>query len=324
MGRKLDYRDVFYDISEEVEIILQAPHIKLFPKKGLHVAVYGKSDVPVINAVFGKCDFSDESINRVAAIRNLKRGWKRKNSGGSDIIAGVAIGREHIVSVYGLDPMENSAVAILLLACIENTDRDYVMRPKMVQRMHCQKEAKALAEYRKSMMVVSFLPDLMANLFADIKKMKHIQKQRRTGFVIKVYEREFGQCISQTHIGLLRNDVIDELAINAHGNACWLLSNPHAITSAERDQIYAGAILGRRHIVSIDGLDPNDNSSLSIFVLSLLENDDEDFESRKFYIERAMCLHEMYSFVMFLIKECNRIDIKAGFEWVLPMLEEKT
>lgn len=324
MGKKLDYRDVFYDISEEVEIILQAPHIKLFPKKALHVAVCGRSDVPVINAAFGKCDFSDESMFRTGAIRNLKLGWKRKNSGSSDIIAGVAIGREHIVSVYGLDPMENSAVAILLLACIENTDRDYVERPKVVRRMRCQKEAKALAEYRKSMMVASYLSEVMANLFRDISKMNHIQKQNRTGFVIKIYEKEFRQCLFQTHIGLLRTDVIDELAINAHGNACWLLSNSHAITSAERDQLYAGAILGRRHIVSVDGLDPNDNSCLSIFILSLLENSDEDFESRKFYIERAMCLHEMYSFVLFLIRECNRIDIKAGFEWVLPMLEEKT
>lgn len=321
MSRKLNYQDVFLDISEEVEIILQVPRIKHSSKKGLHVVVCEKSNI-VINSSFGDYGFDDELLHRVTAVQNLKNGWKIKNSGNKKIIAGVVIGRKHIVSVSGLDPKENSAIAILFLSLMEDTDRDYMTRPKVMRRMRCQKEVRALVEYQQSMIVETFFSEAMSNLFNDIKKMKHIQKQKRTGFVVKVYEREFGQCLFQKNIGMLKTDILNELAMNAHMNACWLLSNPNTVTSAERDISYAGAILGKKHIVSVDGLDPNDNSCISIFILSLLENSDEDLKARQFYIKRAMCLNEMYSFVFFLIWKCNRIDIKEEFEWVLPMLEE--
>jgi|GEM_PF-3327655 len=314
MDQKLDYEEFLSEISEEIRIILDAPHIR-HSKSGIYVRIYNLNDERIISASFGK--LQDEIPYQQNAVKNIAYVL---NSGKKEIIPGVIFGKNHIVSVSGLAPNDNSVTGVFILTCIEDTDQ--VSRLELIKEMGCYREMCILNEHRLDMTVIELLPEMIEDLFKDILKMNHIGKQNRTGFVLRIYEKKSGDLIERNHVGILSLQSIEEFWISAHVNAHWLFKNHDAIASIEGgDPILAGAISGRKYIVSVDGLDPNDNSCISVFVLAVLENLHKDINLCREYIERAACVHEMYSFVSFLTKICNRVEIKEKFGWVLSMFE---
>jgi hypothetical protein len=139
------------------------------------------------------------------------------------------------------------------------------------------------------------IADQISLCVSSILDVPHIKNAGRDAVLIRVYDKESNNLMLCELFGVkIPAERFEKYSDYSYRKADWLHLNPEAISSIQSNgKVPAGAISGRKYIVSVSGLDPNDDSVLAIFVLSILENKIEDFHKRAEYIKSAGCQDEM-------------------------------
>ena len=153
-------------------------------------------------------------------------------------------------------------------------------------------------------------------LFMLIAEMKHIKDSNQTGICVSVSDRKTGDILMEKTFGLLHADQEESYKIFCQQRASWLYYHPDAICSIENgEDLFTGAVSGRKYIVAVAGLDPPDNSAVAILILSQIEDKRRDRDSRDRYIRMSECWDDLYSILDFL--SCvHKIDLFDRFNAV--------
>ena len=159
--------------------------------------------------------------------------------------------------------------------------------------------------------VQMIVTDQIALCVSGVLNTPHIKNAGRNGVFIRVYDKESNNLML---CGLFGAEILAEkfekYSDYSYRKAEWLHFNSEALSSVESSgEVPGGAISGRKYIVSVSGLDPNDDSVLAIFVLAILENKIEDFHRRAEYIKSAKCQDEMNVIIKYQI-EALKEEIK--------------
>ena len=310
-------------LPDTIKDLLSTPSFRVAGKTGIYVVLCRKNGTIVLNSSFGVC----ENGFRKTAFENFKWMWKHKDCYASaednkKSSFGAVSGRKFILSVAGLDPGYNSAVALLLLHSLErDLTCDFVEWNARIDSARCENELVVLCEHLEKLELYGILPEILADFFRDVQKMHEFKSSKKTGFCVEIFDKMTGDLLLEKCIGLMNMDVFDEYFMSARKNAQWCLMNPTFVSSGKSNgEVSPGAIAGYKHIVSVTGLDPSYNSCLAFFILSIVEIC-YDKKFREAYIKESGCLNELYSLVFFLTKNGRHPEIEMKFGWVRNLME---
>lgn len=310
-------------LPSTVKDLLSTPSLRAAGKTGIYMVLCRKNGAIVFNSSFGVC----EGEFGKTAFENLKWMWKHKDCYSSvednkESSSGAVSGRKFILSIAGLDPGYNSAVALLLLYSLErDLTYDLVEWNARIDSARCENELAVLAEHLEKLELYRILPEILTDFFRDVQKMHEFKVSKQTGFCVEIFDKMTGDLILEKCIGLMNMDATDEYFMSARKNAQWCFMNPTSVSSRKNNgEASPGAISGHKHIVSVAGLDPGYNSCFAFFILSVLEICYEK-KFREAYIKESGCLNELYSLVFFLTKNGRHPEIEMKFGWVRNLVE---
>ncbi|RJQ28061.1 hypothetical protein C4565_04205 [Candidatus Parcubacteria bacterium] len=130
-------------IQELFLLISEMNHLKQSKQTGIFVSVFNKeTGDALMEQTFGLLHLDQEESYRVFCQQRAFWLFSHPDAicsieNGEDAFTGAVSGRKHVVAVSGLDPHDNSAVAILILSQLEDTQEDRDKRDAYVRMSEC-------------------------------------------------------------------------------------------------------------------------------------------------------------------------------------------
>ncbi|MFA5870452.1 MAG: hypothetical protein WC842_00990 [Candidatus Paceibacterota bacterium] len=137
------------EISGLVGKVLDVEHIKKEGRTGVFIHISDKNTKGLIVAqAFGV--LTPEKYKKYSLFANKKAYWLNNNpnalstvESNGDVPGGGVSGENYIVTVSGLNPKDDSALAILILSLLEKEERCIFRRIQCVEKAGCRNEINA-------------------------------------------------------------------------------------------------------------------------------------------------------------------------------------
>jgi hypothetical protein len=145
--------NLIQEVSELVGKILDVEHIKKEGRTGVFIRISDKSTKRLVVAqVFGV--LIPEKFKKYSLFAHKKAYWLNNNpnalstvESNGDVPGGGVSGEKNVVTVSGLNPKDDSALAILILSILEKEERCIFRRIQCVEKAECRNEINAFIFY---------------------------------------------------------------------------------------------------------------------------------------------------------------------------------
>ena|GEM_PF-3587901 len=165
MGQKKKFRQISERIKDLVTCTLEMEHVKDLKKIGVFIHVFDKKTGYLL---IGKCfgllnlDMSDEysSISQKKAVWLYLHPWATSSlESNGEVPPGAISGRKYVVSVSaGLEPGDESALAILVLAELERKRKDFYRRNIYIAKAQCKNELFDILDFLETVFDWNLFP----------------------------------------------------------------------------------------------------------------------------------------------------------------------